>query len=65
MLLRRRLVRAHFPDPQPSIEGVYAGRWGGHYRILNAKLVQAEDKTLSLEGETFIPCERVLFLQRL
>lgn len=65
MRLRRRLVRLHFPDSQPSLEGIYAGRVAGHYRILNPKLVEAEDRTVSLDGEAFVPCGRVIFLQRM
>ena len=60
---RRRLVRLHLPDPAPSVEGILAGRSAGHYRLLKPVLLEAPDRTRSLDGEVWVRHERVLFLQ--
>ena len=65
ILLRRRLVRLHLVDPFPSLEGILAVSWDGHYRLLRPSVLEAEDRTRELTGEVFVPRERVVFLQRL
>lgn len=57
---KRRLLRLHLEGNQPSIEGVFLGFEAGHYRLANARLVEAPDRTISLEGEAWIPRARVL-----
>lgn len=60
---RKRMVRLHLVDPYPSVDGIYAGRVQGHYRILKPELKEASDRTSQLEGELWVPAERVVFMQ--
>ena len=60
---KRRLLRLHLEGNQPSIEGVFLGFEAGHYRITNGKLIEAPDRSLPLEGESWVPRERVLHAQ--
>jgi hypothetical protein len=67
---RVRLVRFHCVAPalndrpgEATIEGFLIGRWGGHYILERAKLLEAEDRTVSLDGRLEIPVERVFFRQ--
>jgi hypothetical protein len=62
-LFRKRHVRLHLSEPDPSLEGFLVGKVSGHYRLLRPKLLEAADRTHSLEGEAWIPCERVVFVQ--
>ena len=64
-LLRRRLVRLHLVDPFPSIEGILISAMDGHYRLIKPELLEGTDRTQRLEGEVFVPKERVVFVQRL
>lgn len=59
----KRLARLHLADNQPSVEGILAGRWGGHYVVLAPKLLDKLDRTFSLEGHLEVPAERVLYVQ--
>jgi len=65
ILLRRRLVRLHLVDPFPSIEGILISAFDGHYRLKKVDLLEGADRTQRLEGEAWIPKERVIFVQRL
>jgi hypothetical protein len=56
-------VRLHLLDGSPSFEGIYVGTKAGHYRILNAGIVESEDVTVKMDGEAWVPQERVLFMQ--
>lgn len=56
------LVRLHTFDQAPSFEGVLVGRPAGHYRLLNASAINAEGD-VPLDGEAWVPSERVLFVQ--
>lgn len=60
-----RLVRLHLKDDRPSIEGFLRWRPGSHYRLLKASVFEAEDRSHSIDGETWVPRENVLFLQKL
>ena len=64
-LFRRRLVRLHLVDPLPSIEGILVSAMDGHYRLVKPSILEATDRTRELEGELFVPKERVIFVQRL
>jgi hypothetical protein len=59
---RRPLVRVH-PRNGPSLEGVLVGRRGDHYVLELPKLLEAEDRTITLEGWVEIPAANVAFLQ--
>ena len=49
-----------------SIEGVLVGRHGGHYVLRRPRVIESEDKSVSLDGpEVWVPCGRVLFVQRM
>lgn len=65
LLLRRRLVRLHLVDPFPSIEGILVSAFDGHYRLLKASVIEAPERTRELEGEAWVPKDRVVFVQRL
>lgn len=60
---KRRLVRVHLTGNEPSLEGVWIGRVGKHYRIEAAKVVQGIDESYDIEGHALIPVERVAFVQ--
>ena len=65
LMWRRRLVRLHMLDSSPSVEGVLVGLVAGHYRLLNVSLLETEGRTHELDGEAWVPKERVLLVQRL
>jgi hypothetical protein len=61
---RKRLVRLHLADDQPSLEGVLCGHWAGHYVLKLAKILETADATVSLDGHSVrVPRERVVFVQ--
>lgn len=60
---RKRLVRVHLVGDEPSVEGILIGRTDGHYRIENANVIEAADKTHALEGWVLIPTRKVAFIQ--
>jgi hypothetical protein len=66
MLGRKRLVRLLQPDPHPAYDGILTGwpRRHGHYHLLNAKRIEAVDRTFDV-GEVWVPREHVLFVQKL
>lgn len=59
----KRRVRLHLLGQAPSLEGVLAGRYGGHYVLLVSSLVEAEGRNVPLDGHLEVPAERVLFVQ--
>lgn len=63
MRWRKRLVRLHLLDAQPSFEGILVGRIGGHYQLEAPKMLVSEDQTQTLDGSVLVPAERVLFVQ--
>lgn len=63
MWRRRRLVRLHLEGQSFSIEGVLLEVSASHYRLANASHLEAEKRTHSLEGEAWVPRDRVLYLQ--
>jgi len=60
---KRRVVRVHLAGNEPSIEGVWMGRVGKHYRLEAAKVIQGTDTSHDIEGSALIPAERVVFVQ--
>lgn len=60
----KRRVRVHIDDG-PSVEGILAGCWGGHYILLAPTVLEAEDRTVGVEGHLEIPSWRVIFIQTL
>jgi hypothetical protein len=62
MFAKKRVVRLHFVGDSPSIEGIFLGTQASNYVLAKAELVR-EDSNVALEGETWIPKERVLFMQ--
>lgn len=60
---RRRLLRLHLIKQEPSIEGVFLGFQAGHYRLANASMLETTERTHALEGETWVPRDRVLYGQ--
>ena len=61
---RRRKVRLHMVDNQPSIEGFLLSREAGHYRLAVAELLEAPGRTHEV-GEVMVPARRVAFYQLL
>jgi len=60
---RRRLVRLHCVNPDETVEGLDRGRYDGHYVLELPKLLEAEDRTVSLAGVLEIPAGRVRYRQ--
>ena len=62
-------MRLHLDQDNPSIEGVLVGyphSNAGHYVIRLAKLIEATDRSVSLDGPAVrVPRERVVFCQEL
>jgi hypothetical protein len=63
MLVRRRRVRLHQLDPAPTIEGLLVGSLDSHYRLLKPVLWETSDRSHSLQGEVWVPRERVIFVE--
>lgn len=61
--LRKRRVRIHQHDPGPTIEGILVGSIDSHYRLLRPVLWETPTRSHDLQGEAWIPRERVLFLE--
>ena len=59
----KRRVRLHLLDVEHSIGGVLLGVVGGHYLLAKPKLIEAEDRTIPLDGLVEVPRERVLLVQ--
>jgi len=59
----KRRVRLHLVDHDASIDGVLLGRWAGHYVLILPRLVEAEDRSIALDGSVEVPAERVVFVQ--
>ena len=65
-MIRRKtkhMVRVHLVQNEPSVEGVYMGRVGKHYRVEAARVIEAEDRSYEVTGSVLIPVERVAFIQ--
>lgn len=61
---RRHLVRLHHAKMEQSLEGILMGVWGGHYVLRTVKLLDAEDRTISLDArEVRVPRDAVLFVE--
>ena len=60
---KRHMVRVHLTQGEPSIEGVWMGRVGKHYRVEAARVIEAEDRSFEITGSALIPVERVAFVQ--
>lgn len=58
----KRLVRLHLVDAQSSFEGVLLAVEAGHYRLANPSMIDGNE-TVQLDGESWIPSGRVLFVQ--
>ncbi len=57
----KRRVRLHLDENRPSVEGILAGRWGGHYVVLAPNLLA--DGEVPISGHVEVPSERVVFVQ--
>ena len=60
---KRHIARVHLTGNEPSIEGVWMGRVGKHYRVEAAKVIQGADESYDIDGHALIPVERVAFVQ--
>ena len=63
MLLRKRLVRLHLVDQNRSFEGVLVGMDANHYRLANPKQLESAERSFELQGEAWVPRDRVLYVQ--
>lgn len=66
-MLRRRLVVVH-QDVGPTIEGIRGGNVlaeliRNEVRLRQARMIEAEDQTVPLDGVVSIPRERIVFCQ--
>lgn len=59
----KRVARLHLVGDAPSLEGILVGCWGGHYIMLQPKIVEGKDRITALEGTVEVPRERVVFVQ--
>lgn len=57
------MLRLHLLNGEASVEGIFLGFVAGHYRLANATHVLAEDQSVPLEGEAWVPRDRVLYAQ--
>lgn len=57
------MARIHLTQGEPSIEGVWMGRVGKHYRIAAARVIENEERSFDVSGEVLVPVERVAFVQ--
>ena len=66
-IFRQRPVqlRLHLLDPAPSIEGIFVGYEAGHYVLKNSKVLRGANDAEALEGEAWVPRDRVIFAQPL
>lgn len=62
---RGRRVRVHLKASGPSIDGVMVRRrpLAGHYMVMLPRVIEDEERSVTLEGEAAIPQDGVLFLQ--
>jgi hypothetical protein len=60
-----RMVRIHLEGTDPSLEGIYRGRRGGHYLLDVPQFVPTPGERKPLSGFVAVPIRRVLFLQAL
>lgn len=60
---KRHMVRVHLTQGEPSVEGVWMGRIGKHYRVEAARVIESEDRSFEITGAALIPVERVAFIQ--
>lgn len=66
MLRRRRLLRVHLEGSTASVQGIYVGWWANHLVLRIPQLVEAEGRTVDLDGrDVKIPRARILFMQEL
>lgn len=63
LLLRRRRVRLHQLADAPTIEGILVGSLDSHYRLLKPVLWENPERSHDLEGEAWVPRERVVFVE--
>ncbi len=58
------MLRLHLESKSDaSVEGIFMGFTAGHYRLANARHVAAEEQTVPLEGEAWVPRDRVIYAQ--
>lgn len=57
----KRRVRLHLDENQPTVEGILAGRWGGHYVVLAPNILADGDHQVT--GHVEVPAERVVLVQ--
>lgn len=61
--LRGRLVRLHLEASEPSVQGLYRGRRGGHYLLDVPQLIVGGGDPKQISGFVCVPCSRVLFME--
>lgn len=62
LVLRRRRVRVHQSNG-PTIEGILVGSLDNHYRLLKPRLLESPTRTHDLDGEAWIPREKVILVE--
>jgi hypothetical protein len=60
---RRQILRLHLEKGEASVEGIFLGFVAGHYKLANARHIEAEGQSIPLTGEAWVPRGRVLYAQ--
>lgn len=63
IFVRKRRVRLHLKDEDRSLEGIWVGMAAGHYRLAAVQQLEDHDRSFAVEGEAWVPRDRVLYLQ--
>lgn len=63
LVLRRRRVRIHQLGEAPTLEGILIGSLDNHYRLIRPVLWEAPNRSHDLDGEVWIPREKVVFVE--
>ena len=64
MFGRKCLARIHQTEGRPTLEGILVAR-RPDYRLSAPKMIEGEDRTVSLDGEVEVLREHVVFVQLL
>jgi len=63
LVFRRRRVRIHQLNGAPTVEGILVSSFDDHYRLLRPEIIESESRSHEIEGELWVPRERVVFVE--
>lgn len=61
--LKRHRVRLHMVDDGPTIEGVLWSKPRRSFHLKQASVYESADRSFTIEGDVFVPYERVAWVQ--